>query len=187
MYCTFIPTILFLLGRVAGMVYIQLSHNHQQYLLIIQQSTMFTLVMGLIMAGRRPMSTFPFNMNYSSSILRRRVAGLLWPISTSNNISSVITRGRVTGQTWPTSIISAITWGIFYGLLRPMFMTFTTPMITWGIVAGLKRHTSTTFISRRCFHFFFFRTFNIAVTTTGGRMADLMRPKCYNLISPHCE
>ena len=108
---------------------------------------MFTLLMGIIVAGLRPIFTSPFNINSWSPIARVRVTGLLWPRSTFINTFSAITRGRFSGQTWLTPTTSAITWGRVTGLLRPMYKAFTTSTITLVRVAGLERPMSTTFFS----------------------------------------
>ena len=112
-----------------------------------QQYTTFNLVMGGVVASWRPISTSPLNINSCYLIARGRLAGLLWPRSTSIIISYVIIRGRVDGRTLPTSTTSTINWGILNGLLKPMSTNLMTYIITWVIVAGIKRHMSTTFLT----------------------------------------
>ena len=141
-----------------------------------QQSTTFILVMGGIVAGLRPISTSPFNINFCSQIARGRVDGLLWNTSTSINISSVITRGIVDGQTWPTPTTYAINWGRVADILIPMYKTFTTSVIMRERVAGIKRAMSTALLYQRQFMNFLFRNFIIIITTEEGRMAGLTRP-----------
>ena len=176
MSCTFTPTIYSWGGRLAGLVPISnspITINSISWK--SQKSTTFTLVRVGIVAGRRPKSTSPFNMNYFRPIARGRVAGILWPRSLSINISSVIKRDRVAGNTWPTSTISVITWGRVASILIPLSTTFTTSTVTWGTVAGLKRPMSATLLTRRHFDKLFFRTFNVVVMLAGGRMDDIMR------------
>ena len=125
----------------------------------MQQSTIVTWVIGVIVDGLIPISTSYFNIKSCYHIARGIVAGILWPRSTSINISSTITSGILDGQTWPTSTTFVITWGRAYGLLMPMSKTFTTSTITWRRVDGLKRPMSITFRTQRHFNTFFFRTF----------------------------
>ena len=171
-FCTFAPNISPLVVIVAVMVHISnspITANSISW--NSEQSTTFILVRGVVVAGRRPISKSPFNINSCYPIARVRVAGILWRISTSINIFSAIRRGIVSGHTWPTSMTSAITWGRLAGLLRPMLKTFTTSTITWVTVAVLKRPMSTTFLPQRHFKNIFFGTFVVAVTTKGRRMA----------------
>ena len=156
--------------------YIQLLHNHQQYLLKIQLSYTFKLVLRRIVSGMRPISSSTFTINPCSPISRGRVSGLLWPGFTSINVSSTITRVRVAGQTWSMFTTSMITWGIVDGLKRPMSTTFTTSAINWGRVASIKKTMSMTYLSQRHFNTFFLRTYGVVVTATGGIMDGLTRP-----------
>ena len=103
-----------------------------------------TLVMGLIVAGLRPISTSLFRINYCYIIVKVIVAVILWPRSTSINISSNIMRRIVAGQTWPNSTTSLINWVRVAGILRPMSITLITSNIHWLRVTGLKRPMSTT-------------------------------------------
>ena len=121
----------------------------------IQKYIMVALVMRGIMAGLRPISTYPFKINDCSPIVRGRLACLLWRRSTSTNISSAIMRGRVDG------------------LKRLMSMT---SEITWGRVAGLKRPMSTYFLIQRKLKTFFLGNFIAIVTAVGGRMAGCKIP-----------
>ena len=137
----------------------------------------FTLDMGVIVDGLIPIYTSYFNIKSCYHIARGIVAGILWPRSTSINISSTITSGILDGQTWPTSTTSVINWGRADDLLRPMSTTFTTSTIARRRVDGLKRPMYMTFLTQRHFNTFFFRTFIVVVTTVGGIMDGLMRPR----------
>ena len=171
------PTISYLGLRVAGQEPIFNSPiNTNSISWKIQQSTTFILVIGLIVAGLRPIYTSLFNINSCLLILRWILAGLLWPRSTYINISFMIMRKRVAGQSWPTSTTSEITRGEVAGILIPISTTFVPSSINWLIVSGFKRTMSTTFLSRRHFHTFFFRTFITVIKLMGGRMAGLTRP-----------
>ena len=187
MYFTVTSTISSFRGRVAGIGPISnypvitnsISWKSQQYIT-------FTLVMGGIVSGMRPISTSSFNTNPFPLIAKGRLAGILLPVSTFINIFSVITRGRLAGQTWPTSKTSAITWGRVSGILIPMYTTFTTSTINWGKFAGLKRPISMTFLYQMKFHTFFLRNFLTAITTTVGRIYGLKIPRSYISTSLHC-
>ena len=146
---------------------------------------MFTLVMGVIVAGLRPIYASPLKIDSCSLIEIVIVAGLLWTRSASINISSAITRVKLSGKTWPTSTTSAIPWCIMAGLLRPKSTNFMTSAITWGILSGIKIPIFTTFLSQIHFNTFFFRNFIIVVTTTGGIMAGLTIRVSYTSITPH--
>ena len=175
--CTVTPIISPSGGRVTGQVHISNSTiTTNSIYWKSQQSTTSTLVMGLIVSGRRPISTSPLNINYCSLAARGRVAGLLWPRSTSINISYIITIWRVGGHTWPTSTTSAIPWFKVAALLRPMNRTIMTSKISRGTLDFLKRPVSTSFLTKIHFKNFFFRTFVIVDTTAGGRMAGPTRP-----------
>ena len=152
-------------------------HRHQQYLLKSQQYSTLTLVMGLIVSGMIHVSTYTFNINSCSLINRGRVAGLLWPRSTSINISSTVTRGRVSGKNWPTSTTSTVTWVRVAGLLIPMSTTFMNYLVTWGRVAGINRPMPINFLSQVHSNTFFFVNSGIVVTTAVGRMDGLTRPR----------
>ena len=178
MYYTVTPTISSLVARVAVLAHISNSPiTTNNISLKSQQSTTFALVMGLIVAGLRPISTSPLNINYYYPITIGRVAGIFWTRSTYINRYSVITRGRVAGQNLPTSATSTVTWGRVAGLLRPMSKIFMAYTINWGRVSGINRPISATFISWRNFRTLFFRTFVVVVTKTGRRMAGLTRPR----------
>ena len=140
-----------------------------------QQYTILTLVIGVTVAGMRPISTSPFNTKSCPPIARGRVAGLLWNISTPINISSVITGGRVAGKNWPTTTAYMLTWGRVGGLKRPMSTTLTTSVITWVRGAGLKVPMSNNSLSWIHLKKFFFRTFIVVVTIAGGIMGGITR------------
>ena len=74
-----------------------------------QQSTTVTWVTVGIVDGLRTIYTSTLSINSCSTFLRRRVAGILWHISTSTNIT--------------TMRISAFTRGIVDGLKKPMSMS----------------------------------------------------------------
>ena len=127
-------------------------------------------------AGRRPISTSPFNINSCYLIVRDRFYGILWPISAYINISFTITRGGGSSHTWTKSTTSAIAWEIIAGIKIPMSTTFTTSVITWGRVAGLKIHMSTIFLAQRNFKTFFLRTFLVIIMTAGIIVSGIMIP-----------
>ena len=178
MHCNITPTISSYGGKLAGLGTISnspITTNSISWK--SQQSTTFTLVWGVIVIDRIPISTSPFNINYCSPIARGSVAGLLWPRSTSTNISSTIKRIRVAGHNLPTSTTSFITWVRVAGLLIPVPKTFTNFPISWLTVAGIKRHMSINFLTQRYFNKFFFRTFLVVVTAAGRIMDGLTRPR----------
>ena len=96
------------------------SHHHHHYILLsrhrehffkrkrrrrdIQKYITAIWVMGVRVAGLRPISKYSINVNSLSTIIRGRVAGLFIPISTSTTITNStstmikyrIARGRVT-------------------------------------------------------------------------------------------
>ena len=177
MYWTVIPTIFYLGVRVAGLGPIYNSYiTTKSISWKSQQYTTFALVGGGLVDSQRPISTSPFNINYFYTDARGRVAGILWPRSTSINIPSTIMRVRVAGRTLPTPTTSTITWVRVDVRNIPMSKLFTTSMITWGRVAGLKRTIYTPYLTWRKFKDFFFRNFVIIVRMVGRRMAGIMIP-----------
>ena len=122
-----------------------------------QQSTTVTWVMVGRVAGMRPISTSPFNINSCYTISRGRVAGILRPRFKYTDITTMIsydiTRGRVAGIKIHMPMTIAITIWIVDGIKIPMSMYFIT-----------QRHF------KNFFGNFIFRT------TVGGIMSGLMRP-----------
>ena len=120
---------------------------------LIQQSTTVTWVMGGRVAYMRPIYTSSFNIKYSTFV-RGRVAGLLWPISTSTNITTMITynitRGRVAGCKilMSMSFISQRNFKTFF------FKSFIAVTTTRGRMDGLMQtisySSSTTHIEKTC-------------------------------------
>ena len=119
-----------------------------------------------ILAGLRPISTSLFNLNYSSQILRERLAGLLLPRSISYNITNAI----------------------YSEIKREIVARMSTnSAITLGRVAGLNRPISTSFINQRHFKTFFFVNFIIIVTKLGEMVAGIMRLISYTSTTTHSE
>ena len=87
---------------------------------------MDTLFMGGIFPFMRPITTSLLNINSCSLIARVIVDGLLLPISTYTNISSTITRRRVAGIKIPLFMTSVVTCGGVTGIKRSMSTYFIT-------------------------------------------------------------
>ena len=76
--CTVTPTIYYSGGILAGLgPILKYPITTNSIYMKSQQSTTFTLVMGEIVVGLRPISTSPFNKKYCLLIDRGIVAGLL--------------------------------------------------------------------------------------------------------------